>query len=411
MTNQSDLQQSIRAITSTTLNYEGDWHALFDSASIPAGTYNERLLAWINAQLSSSYTEINGAKAAYAENRASGGGTPWQLQLKADGVDPTLALQFDRQRYAANNATKSFADILTATRSTTGTYFDASGVMREAAINEMRFDHDPVTGESLGLLLEGARTNLVLNSATGSAQSITVTAVAHTLSFYGTGTVTLSGVYSGSLVGSGAYPERSTLTFTPTAGSLTISVTGTIQFIQIEAGSFPSSYIPTTSGAVTRAADVVLNNASNTVPFASWYNQSEGAVVVDFDMLTTTSGVFPILVSIDNGVTNEMISVQQRNTSVGIKYEGVDGGVSQASINVTDSLVGRRKLAVVAKLNDFAISINASVPSTDTNGTMPTPTRISIGFGAGGISMHGHIRALYYYPVRVSNAELQRITT
>lgn len=56
-------------------------------------------------------------------------GTPWQLQLKADGVDPTLALQFDRQRYAANNATKSFADILTATRSTTGTYFDASGAV------------------------------------------------------------------------------------------------------------------------------------------------------------------------------------------------------------------------------------------------------------------------------------------
>jgi len=69
MTNQSDLQQSIRNITGTSLNYEGDWHALFDAASIPVGAFNGRLLQWINAQLSTSYTEINGAMAAYAESQ------------------------------------------------------------------------------------------------------------------------------------------------------------------------------------------------------------------------------------------------------------------------------------------------------------------------------------------------------
>ena len=49
-------------------------------------------------------------------------------------------------------------------------------------------------GKWVGILLvEEGRTNLLLNSATLGTQGVTVTAVAHTLSFYGTGTITLNG--------------------------------------------------------------------------------------------------------------------------------------------------------------------------------------------------------------------------
>lgn len=53
---------------------------------------------------------------------------------------------------------------ITFTRASDGTYFDGAGVMKTASSNEARFDHDPATGESLGLLIEGARTNLFLQS-------------------------------------------------------------------------------------------------------------------------------------------------------------------------------------------------------------------------------------------------------
>lgn len=69
MSNQSARQASARAITGTALTYEGDFHALFDSLAIPAGTYNERLLAFINARLSSSYTNLPSAQAAYAASK------------------------------------------------------------------------------------------------------------------------------------------------------------------------------------------------------------------------------------------------------------------------------------------------------------------------------------------------------
>lgn len=88
-TQQGDRQASVRAVTGTTLTYEGDWLALFDAAAIPSGTFNERTVAWINQKLSAAYAEINGALQALADansafnfsslgtfNASSGGSSP-----------------------------------------------------------------------------------------------------------------------------------------------------------------------------------------------------------------------------------------------------------------------------------------------------------------------------------------------
>lgn len=113
-----------------------------------------------------------------------------------------------------------------------------------------------------GLLLEGATTNLVLNSATLVTQNVTVAAVAHTLSFYGTGTVTLSGVSTaGPLVGTGAN-NRVSLAFTPTAGTLTLTVTGDVRLAQLEASVIPTSYVPTAGTTAARVADSLTLPAS-----------------------------------------------------------------------------------------------------------------------------------------------------
>ena len=69
--NQEARQTELRAQTSTTENIAGDWHALWDAQSIaPGGTFNERMLAWINDQLSTSYTNLNGAMYAYASDQS-----------------------------------------------------------------------------------------------------------------------------------------------------------------------------------------------------------------------------------------------------------------------------------------------------------------------------------------------------
>lgn len=49
-------------------------------------------------------------------------------------------------------------------RSTSGSYYDEQGVIQYAGANEPRFDHDPITGECKGLLIEYAKTNYCYHS-------------------------------------------------------------------------------------------------------------------------------------------------------------------------------------------------------------------------------------------------------
>ena len=87
-----------------------------------------------------------------------------------------------------------------------------------------------------------ARVNKLLATDVLSTQSLTVAASSNILSFTGTGTITLSGAsVAGPLVGTGA-GNRVSLAFTPTAGLLTLTVTGSVTLAQLEDGSTATRY-------------------------------------------------------------------------------------------------------------------------------------------------------------------------
>jgi hypothetical protein len=92
-----------------------------------------------------------------------------------------------------------------------------------------------------GIVPATGRRNLLINTTTLSTQSVTVAAGSHTLSFTGTGTVTLTGAAIGALVGIGV-SDRVSLTFTATAGSLTLTVAGSVTLAQLETGSTATAY-------------------------------------------------------------------------------------------------------------------------------------------------------------------------
>lgn len=78
--------------------------------------------------------------------------------------------------------------------------------------------------------------NLLTDTDAMATQNVTVAAGTHTLSFTSSGTVTLTGAATGSLIGGG------TLTFTATAGTLTLTVVGSVTFAQLERGSVATAY-------------------------------------------------------------------------------------------------------------------------------------------------------------------------
>jgi hypothetical protein len=77
------------------------------------------------------------------------------LALAAQAV-PSLDLNFA--------VTKTVGPLVTFTRASSATFIDSAGTLQTAAVDVPRFDHNPTTGESLGLLVEEQRTNSIRNN-------------------------------------------------------------------------------------------------------------------------------------------------------------------------------------------------------------------------------------------------------
>jgi hypothetical protein len=272
-----------------------------------------------------------------------------------------------------------------------------------------------VTLAPKGLLIEEQRVNLLLNTAVLGTQVVTVTAAAHTLSFYGTGTIVLSGAFVGTVTGTGAYPTRTTLTFTPIVGVLTVTVTGSVEMAQLEAGSFATSYIPSVASQVTRAADNASMIGNN---FARWYNVNEGTVYADVRMQTGGGIVF--------GDTFSNYYEPLRNNQFSAGIYGTLGGVALPTTLYTTTGSAaypagqyvsnqRQTFAAAIKTNDQAGGYSGNI-ATNTSTVNPTAAAFS-GFYFGGsigpsssFKYNGTIARIAYFSRRLANAEIQSIT-
>ncbi|MBE2191860.1 MAG: hypothetical protein IAE63_06740 [Alphaproteobacteria bacterium] len=394
---------------------------------------------------------------------------PWYTQGKADDTDPSFWADFTNNRYAVNGNEEVFSDIFTFTRSTTGTYFDANGVMQTAAINEPRFDHDPATGEPLGLLIEEQRTNIKTDSAgngtsyvgsnltvtansgiapdgTNSATRVDFSNTAHAYRSTST-TVSASTAYAftfyakrgtlsdasyrvydqtngADIIANTSYYAqlsstgwvRITVLFTTPLGCINVLLylenslsTGYMYLwgVQLEQGAFATSYIPTTSSAVTRTSDTLTANATNIIPVSSWASSIEETTYIHAQQfaLSTTA---PRLYEYDTNSNSSLAIVSASH----VNQQYSVGGVKQAEFISTITAFEDVKAAIAAKFNDFAASVNGLTTITDNSGSFAK--RVSIKFGnstADNRPLNGHIREFRYYPIRVTNSELQRITT
>ena len=171
---------------------------------------------------------------------------------------------------------------------------------------------------------------------------------------------------------------------------------------QLEAGSFPTSYIPTTASQVTRTADNASMVGTN---FSSWYNQSEGTVATEYDIVSTT-GTFAACSLNDNTNTN---AIQTYYNAANAQYQVLAASSNQVQLLAASST--NIKTAFSYKLNDFAVSFNAGVALTDTSGVVPTVNQLRLGAIASGAAYsNGHIKSFKFFSKRFINTYLQRLT-
>jgi hypothetical protein len=364
-------------------------------------------------------------------------------------------------------------------------------VLESAAAGVPRFDHNPTTFESLGLLIEEQRTNLLTYSEqfdnaawTKTRSSITANTIvspdgtltgdklientdtnthlvaqaanltagtSYTATVYlkaaertrarlqnsavanwatageaffdlSTGTV-VSGVGTITPVGNGWYRCSITGIFggSNAAGGLNIFLvsTGTtfsytgdgysgiyLWGAQLEAGAFATSYIPTVAASATRSADVATMTGAN---FSSWYNQSEGTAYVEAAALATAYNASTLTFS--DGTNNNRIVIRGMNTGSQSASIGVANNATQWTSIFVSQTAAATKWALGYRVNGTAFTRNAATPLTDADALIPVVNQLRIGAdGDGTLIYNGHIRRIAYYPLRVTNAQLQALT-
>jgi len=401
------------------------------------------------------------------------------------GDGSTLSLDFTKMSTLADLTSMG----VSFSRSTSGTFINASGLVATATAGNPRFSYD-TNGNPRGLLIESAQNNLALQS--NGAVSVWVIGTGRTptnnttdlLSPDGTNNATklvcgTAGGYAShaqivsGLTGGATYtvsywirgpvghaprlyavngtvgdvtPTSTTGTYNNTSWtritqtytlpatttqvyvyflSATIGATGDTFYVygfQLETGSGASSLIPSGASAGNRALDSCYIAGAN---FTSWFRTGAGTVVAHSDNVCNVgAGSQNLLCNFSNSGTDNYIRMGWRVAGVAnelllTSVSGTTQGSPDSGFNPAFNTA--YKTAYAWDTNNFAICANGGAVVTDTTGTLAGAgviDSVTLGgdfyqtSGPNSIYMkNGHIRSWRYYPTRLTNAQLQSLTT
>jgi len=166
---------------------------------------------------------------------------------------------------------------------------------------------------------------------------------------------------------------------------------------QLEVGAYATSYIPTTTASVTRNAD----DCSKT-SISSLIGQTEGTLFFDLNIDSYINFTYLWLKSDTSNVIGFIIN------SSSIQAQVWNGGVQQVGIVYNNTTIGRFKIAISYKANDFAFYLNGVLVGTDTSGTVPTCSAADFYFYA---SNKIRINSSAVWKTKLTNQELVTLTT
>jgi hypothetical protein len=171
----------------------------------------------------------------------------------------------------------------------------------------------------------------------------------------------------------------------------------------LEVGSGQSSYIATGASQATRNADnCELLDLSTMV-----FNASAGTIYTDVGTRLNTGSQRNYTFLPASGGNNQIFE------GSGTALNVFSSGSFVAQIG-TSSPLAAQKIAAAYALNDYAVSVAGGAVATDTSGALPTSlTKLTIGGSIinSAAYANGCIRVFKYWPTRLTNAQLQSLTT
>ena len=178
---------------------------------------------------------------------------------------------------------------------------------------------------------------------------------------------------------------------------------------QLEAGSYATSYIPTSgqSGGVTRVVDKCISAGNNQV-----IKSTEGTIYAEQKSLETNF-TYNYFVAVSDGTNNNRLEIRQ--TATGLQFLWRVGGTYQSQIVLTNApFTSVIKFALRYSSANIKFYVNGSLV-----GTLNSPTLYASGVlkniefadGSGGTNFRGTVKDLKYYNTALSDAELAALTT
>jgi hypothetical protein len=184
---------------------------------------------------------------------------------------------------------------------------------------------------------------------------------------------------------------------------------------QVEQLEFPTSYIATTSGTAQRIADVA------SIPLGSWYNTKASTMLIEAQKNTSADTNYSVSLQLDDGTNNNRAEFFAAPSSATLNF------YTQYTSNITDTFVtpGSYTLSTPYKLagaitgalstsGTIAASLNGATAVTGTTGNFAGSsfTTMRIGYiPTSGYYMNGWIQRIAYYPVALSNTQLQAMSS
>jgi hypothetical protein len=195
------------------------------------------------------------------------------------------------------------------------------------------------------------------------------------------------------------------------AANGTASVSGATMYAwgaQLEVGSVATTYIPTTTAAVSRAADVI--SASGAL-VSGLIGQTEGTIYAEVDVRNLAIETY--IIRIDEGASSNNITLRKLNTNqirTAIVAPTTSGTLNISSAAFTAGII---KIAFAYKSGEIALSVNGATPLT-ANGTFAFGAplnRITLGSNQSPSSeFNDRIRPAALYTTRLTDAQLAELT-
>jgi hypothetical protein len=183
----------------------------------------------------------------------------------------------------------------------------------------------------------------------------------------------------------------------------------TVRRSQLEVGAFASSYIPTTSSQVTRAADIAVMTGTN---FSSWFNATEGTLFAEYSYNGAVPGVVRASLLTVSDIGNNRLALRASDPSLMAKM-AVGTGSSVLSLDDPNNTAPGvfRKISGAYGPTGTSLTSNGTTPNTATGTANVIGSQLEIGRGESVSYLFGHIRRIAYWNTRLTNAELQSLTS